>query len=111
MTYKRIPRGYVSEEAARRVRGEVVDNSTIKPPNNNSHSASTSDIIAKFEKNYTYPAQCKVCAIEPEVLDVIDTLLERGAGADSVSMFLMDTFCISIARTTLLRHKKLHLDA
>lgn len=118
---KRVPHGYVSQEAAEAIRNNsttlFVQAPDISATNNqepvqNASNGHTDDFVAEFERKFPSPhGGCKVCHLEDEYRKLIDTLLSRGAGGQSLSEFLLNKFDLSISSTTLLRHKRLHINA
>ncbi len=92
---KRVPPGYVSQEAAEAIRKDTP----------------LHELVAEFESLRVKPSKttCKVCDDE-NFTELIDTLLLRGAGCGSIVEFLFHKFAYTISPTTLLRHRKLHLN-
>lgn len=66
------------------------------------------DLIDEYEKNRREPGGlCKICA-SPHV-ELINTLLQRGAGSSSLSEFLQRKLSVRVGESSIRRHKRMHL--
>jgi len=66
------------------------------------------ELILEYEQNRRIPGgECKICT-SPHV-ELIDTLLQRGAGSTSLSEFLQRKLNVRVGESSIRRHKRMHL--
>jgi hypothetical protein len=68
------------------------------------------ELIDDYEQNRRVPGgDCKICS-SPHA-ELINTLLQRGAGSSSLSEFLQRKLNVRVGESSIRRHKRMHLDA
>lgn len=69
---------------------------------------STDALVAEFNERYGHAgmrSRCKVC--ESDHWELVDKLIEGGAGNESIAQFLNDRFGFGISGSPIERHKKM----